>query len=59
MCLLDVSKTFDTVSHNSIVALAERVWTPKMYTNYIMYTYCSTQLKYKNGDHLVYQTIVE
>ena len=25
MCLLDVSKALDTVSHNSIVALAERV----------------------------------
>ena len=51
MCLLDVSKAFDTVSHNSIVALAERVGTPKMYTSYIMHTYsdCSTQLKYKNG----------
>ena len=48
MCLLDVSKAFDTVSHNSIVALAERVGTPKMYTSYIMHTYsdCSTQLKY-------------
>ena len=51
MCLLDVSKAFDTVSQNSIVALAERVGTPKMYTSYIMHTYsdCSTQLKYKNG----------
>ena len=51
MCLLDVSKAFDTVSHNSIVASSERVGTPKMYTNYIMHTYsdCSTQLKYKNG----------
>ena len=51
MCLLDVSKAFDTVSHNSIVALAEIVGTPKMYTSYIMHTYsdCSTQLKYKNG----------
>ena len=51
MCLLDVSKAFDTVSYNSIVALAERVRTPKMYTSYIMHTYsdCSTQLKYKNG----------
>ena len=29
MCLLDVSKAFDTVSHNSIVALAERVGTLK------------------------------
>ena len=50
MCLLDVSKSFDTVSHNSVVALAERVETPKMYTNYIMHTYsdCSTQLQYKN-----------
>ena len=51
MCLLDVSKACDTVSHNSIVALAERTGTPKMYTSYIMHTYsdCSTQLKYKNG----------
>ena len=51
MCLLDVSKAFDTVSHNSIVALAERVRTPKIYTNDITHTYsdCSTQLKYKNG----------
>ena len=50
MCLLDVSKAFDAVSHNSIVALAERVGTPKMYTSYIMHTYSdySTQLKYKN-----------
>ena len=29
MCLLDVFKAFDTVPHNSIVALAERVVTPK------------------------------
>ena len=36
MYLLDVSKAFDTVSHNSIVALAERVETPKMYISYIM-----------------------
>ena len=51
MCLLDVSKDFDTVSHNSMVALAERVGDPKMHTKYIMHTYydCSTQLKYKNG----------
>ena len=51
MCFLDVSKAFDTVSHNSIFTLAERVGTPKIYTNYIMHTYsdCSTQLKYKNG----------
>ena len=44
------SKPFDTVSHNSSVALAERVGTPKMYTNYIMNIYSdrSTQLKYKN-----------
>ena len=43
------------LSHNSIVALAERVGTPKMYTNYIMHTYsdCSTQLKYKMEYHLV------
>ena len=42
MCLLDITKYF---------ALAERVWTLIMYTNYIMRTYydCSTQLKYKNG----------
>ena len=50
MCLLDVSKAFDNISHNLIVALAERVGTPKIYTNYIMHTYSdySTQLKYKN-----------
>ena len=50
MFLLDVSKAFDTVSHNSIVALAERLGTPKMYANYIMHTYsdCSNQLKFKN-----------
>ena len=47
MYLLDVSKAFDILSHNSIIALAERVGTPKMYSNYIMHTYsdCSTQLK--------------
>ena len=28
MCLLDVSKAFDTVSHNSIISLAERVGSP-------------------------------
>ena len=39
ICVLNVSKAFDTLSHNSIVALAERVGTPKMYTNYIMHTY--------------------
>ena len=51
MCLLDVSKVFDTVSHNSIVALVERAGTPNIYTKYIMHTYsdCLTQLKYKNG----------
>ena len=51
MCLLDSSKSLDTVYHNSLVALAERVETPKMYINYIMHTYsdCSTKLKYKNG----------
>ena len=38
VCLLDSSKAFDTVSHNSIVALAERVGTLKMHTNYIMIT---------------------
>ena len=48
---MDISKDFDRVSHNSIVAFAERVGNPKMYTNYILhtYTYCSTQYKYKNG----------
>ena len=51
MYLFDVSKAIDTVFHNSIISLAERVGTPKIYTNYIMHTYsdCSTQLKYKNG----------
>ena len=49
MCLLDVSKSFDTVSHNSIVALSERVGTPKMYTILHTYSDCSTQFKYKNG----------
>ena len=51
MCLLDVSKDVDAISHNSIVALAERLGTPKICTNNIMHTYsdCSTQLKYKNG----------
>ena len=33
MCLLYVVKAFYTVYHNSIVALAEGVGTPKMYTN--------------------------
>ena len=63
MCLLYVSNIVDTVSHNSIVTLAERVRTPKMYTNYIMHTYSdySTQLKYKNGisPSITYQSIVE
>ena len=50
ICLLYASKAFNTVSHNSIIALAERVGTPTMYTNYIIHTYsdCSTKLKYKN-----------
>ena len=51
MCLLDVFKSFDTVSQLNCCIIREYtpIGTPKIYT--IMHTYsdCSTQFKYKNG----------
>ena len=51
ICLLDVSKAFDSVSHDAIIAMSDRAGLPKIIIEYITnsYTNCKTQLKYKKG----------
>ena len=49
ICLLDVSKAFESVSHDAIIAMSNRAGLPKIIIEYITnsYTNCKTQLKYK------------
>ena len=49
--LLDVSKAFDSMSHDAIIAMSNRAGLPKTIIEYInnSYTDCKTQLKYKKG----------
>ena len=51
ICLLDVSKAFDFVSHDAIISIANRAGLPKTIIEYIKYAYtnCNTQLKYKKS----------
>ena len=49
ICLLDVSKAFDSVSHDAIIAITNRSGLPTIIIEYIKhyYTNLKTQLKYK------------
>ena len=51
LCFLDVSKAFDSVSHNALIKLCNRVGIPETLVNYVKHAYdgCSTNLKYKSG----------
>ena len=51
ICLFDVSKTFDSVSNDAIICIANRAGLPKTIIETITYAYtnCNTQLKYKKG----------
>ena len=51
LCFLDVSKTFNSVSHNAIIKLCNREGIPETLVNYVKHAYdgCSTSLKYKSG----------
>ena len=51
ICLLDVSKAFDSVSHDAIIYIVNRAGLPKTIIEYIKYAYtnCNTQLKYNKG----------
>ena len=50
ICLLDVSKAFDSVSHDAIIAMSNRAGLQKKSLNIKhSYTNCKTQLKYKKG----------
>ena len=49
ICLLDISKEFDSVSHDAIISIDNRAGLPKTIIKYIKYVYtnCNTQFKYK------------
>ena len=51
LCFLDVSKAFDSVFHNALIQLYNRVGIHATLINYVKYAYdgCSTSLKYKSG----------
>ena len=51
ICLLDVSKALDSVSHDAIIAISNRAGLPKTIIEYIKHSFtnCKTQLKYKKG----------
>ena len=51
LCFLDVSKAFDSVSHNALIKLCNRVGIPETLVNYAKHAYdgCSTSIKYKSG----------
>ena len=46
-----VSKAFDSVSHDAIIAMSNRAGLPKTIIEYIKHSYtnCNTHLKYKKG----------
>ena len=48
---MDVSKTFESVSHDAIIAISNRAGLSKTIIEYIKHSYtnCKTQLKYKKG----------
>ena len=51
ICLQDVCKAFDSVSHDAIIAMSDRAGLPIIIIEYIKHSYtnCNTQLKYKKG----------